>query len=251
VSRPGIPLALLAVCACLPVSANAAQTARMSAGFTPERLGAATTVSLGFQITAGGSAPSALSALQLAYPAHLGLVTSGLGLAACSPEVLEALGTAACPPDSLMGSGSALVEIQIGPELVKEPVQLAVFAGPSSDGYLHILVYATGLSPVIAQLVLSGVLVPGHIDVVVPPIPSLPEAPYVALAQMTLTIGGDLTYYERVGGRSIPYRPAGVGLPGRCPTGGFPFAATFAFVDGSDASARTAVPCPRRRPVKA
>jgi hypothetical protein len=64
---------------------------------------------------------------------------------------------------------------------------------------------------------------------------------------MRLTLGGNLTYYERVGSRNVAYHPAGVGLPRSCPRGGFPFAASFAFIDGSASRARTAVACPRRR----
>jgi len=236
----------LALCACLPAAARAAQTARINATFTPERLGAATTVSFTFQIAAGGGAPAALTGVELAYPRNLGFATSGLGLAACSPTVLEALGPAGCPANSQMGYGSALVEIQFGPVLVHETVRLALFAGPSPDGYLHLLVCATGEFPVVAEVVMSGILLPGHLSIVVPPIPSLPEAPYVALVEMHLTLGGHLTYYETVHGRSVAYHPAGVGLPGRCPHGGFPFAATFAFLDGSHTRARTSVPCPRR-----
>lgn len=219
----------------------------MHASFAPERLGAATTVSLGFRITAGADAPVALNAFDLAYPSNLGLATSGLGLAACPPEALQAVGTAACPADSRMGGGSALVEIPIGPEIVTEKVQLTLFAGPSPDGRLHVLVYASGTFPVIAQAVLYGVLRSGHLSIVVPPIPSLPDGPYVALAQMRLTLGGRLTYYEQVGGRTVAYHPAGVGLPQSCPHGGFSFAATFTFIDGGHARARTAVACPRRQ----
>ncbi len=236
----------LALCACLPAGAGAAQTARINATFTPERLGAATTISFAFQIAAGGQAPAALTGIDIAYPRNLGFATSGLGLAACSQAVLEAFGPSGCPANSQMGYGSAVVEIPIGPELVKETVRLAVFAGPSPDGYLHLLVCATGAFPVIAVAVLSGVLLPGRLRIVVPPNPSLPEAPYVSVAQMQLTLGGQLTYYETVAGARVAYRPAGVGLPSRCPRGGFAFAATFAFLDGSASRARTAVPCPRR-----
>lgn len=247
-SRPGVSLALaLALCACLPVGARAGQAAKLNANFIPEHLGAATTVSFGFQITTGARTPAALSAVHFAYPADLGLATSGLGLASCSPSELEAVGVGACPPDSRMGSGSAAVEIPFDPEVVKEGVEVTLFAGPSPDGYLHVLAYVNGVFPVYAQLVLSGVLLHGNLSIVVPPIPSLPEAPDVVVTQMQLTLGGDLTYYEQVDGRRVAYHPAGVGLPSRCPRGGFPFAATFAFVDGSELSARTAVPCPHAR----
>ena len=228
-----------------PASSQAAATARMSAAFTPEHLGAATTVSFAFQVGKVGRAPPALSAVSIAYPRNLGLATSGLGLASCSAHRLKLLGPASCPPNSHMGAGSALIELPIGESLVHERVSLTLLAGPSRDGYLHLLIYASGAFPVEAAVVLSAVLLPGHIKIVVPPIPSLPEAPYVSLAELHMTLGGGLTYYQTVKGQSVPYHPAGVGLPDSCPHGGFAFAASFKFLDGSHSRARTAVACPR------
>lgn len=216
----------------------------MSAAFKPERLGHATTISFGFQIGTPGRAPLALRGVSIAYPRNLGFATSGLGVAPCRPAVLKAIGPSACPANSLMGSGTALIELQIGPILVQERVSLTLLAGPSNDGYLHLLLYASGAYPVEAVVVASAVLLPGHLSITVPPIPSLPEAPYVSLAQLRMTLGGNLTYYETVRGQSIPYRPSGVGLPQTCPRGGFSFVATFAFLDGSHSRADTTVPCP-------
>jgi hypothetical protein len=238
---------MLASCAGVASTTQAAQTARIAATFSPERLGSATSVSLAFAIASSGRAPAALTGVDVAYPSNLGFATSGLGVAACSPAELEEVGSAVCPPDSRMGYGGALVEIPIGPVVVREKVALEVFAGPSPDGYLHVLVYASGVFPVYAQVVLPGVLLAGSLRIVVPPIPSLPAGPYVAVAHMQLTLGGALTYYERVGARSVAYRPPGVGLPRSCPRGGFAFGASFAFIDGTRSNARTAVPCPHRR----
>jgi hypothetical protein len=218
----------------------------MSAAFRPERLGKSTTVSLTFNIVTPTTDAALLSSLNLRYPANLGFATSGLGVAACLPSTLETLGSAGCPPDSRMGKGSALVQIPIGPELVKETAEIALFAGPSQNGYLQILIYATGRTPVIANVLLTTQLEPQRLDIAIPPIPSLPEAPYVSLVEMHLTLGGALTYYERVHGRNVAYHPAGIGLPRRCPRGGFPFAARFGFLDGGHTSARTRVACPRR-----
>jgi hypothetical protein len=242
-----VALALI-LATCLPVAASAAPRARMSATFRPERLGKATTISFGFQIGTPGQAPTALRGVSIAYPRNLGFATSGLGVAPCQPAVLETQGPPACPPNSLMGSGSAQIELQIGPILVQEKVGLTLLAGPSADGYLHLLLYASGAYPVEAIVVANAVLLPGRLSITVPPIPSLPEAPYVSLAQLRMTLGGNLTYYETVRGQSVPYHPAGVGLPLTCPRGGFSFAATFAFLDGSHSRADTAVPCPPARP---
>lgn len=236
-----------ALCACLPGTAGAAQRATISAGFTPERLGAATTLSLGFQIASTeGGLPSPLAGIDLHYPRDIGLATSGLGLATCDPARLEEIGATACPTNSLMGHGSALVEFQVGVEFRDETAQIYLFAGPSQNGYVRILVYAVGIAPIDAQIVFSALLLPGQLQFDVPVVPGVPEGPDVSVIRVRTTLGGDLTYYRYAHGRQIPYRPAGVGLPSTCPRGGFRFAATFSFLDGTTAKARTAVPCPAR-----
>jgi len=219
----------------------------MSAAFIPERLGAPTTVSFAFRVADGTLAPAPLAGITLAYPRGLGLATSDLGIMACPPLALETSGPATCPPDSRMGAGSATVEIAFGSDLVPEHVTLTLFAGPSPDGYLHLLIYARGQYPVEAGVVLTAVVARGQIAITVPPIPSLPAAPYVSVTEMHITLGGNLTYYETVRGRNIPYHPAGIGLPDTCPRGGFRFTSTLAFLDGESASSDTVVACPTSR----
>jgi hypothetical protein len=242
-------LALLALAAMgwLPASAAGAPTATMSAAFTPERLGAPTALSFAFRVADSEINPAALVGIQLVYPRDLGLATSGLGVSACSPTRLAAQGPAACPANSRMGDGTAVVGIAFGSDLVKETVRLTLVAGPSPDGYLHLLVYAKGKFPVEAAVILTAVLRPGRLEITVPPIPSLPAAPYVSLREMHVTLGGNLTYYETVKGRLVAYHPAGVGLPDACPRGGFRFAATFLLIDGERAGSKTSVACPERR----
>ncbi len=232
----------------LPGMARAAQSASIGAAFTPNRLGAHTTVSLGFRIVGGGGGgvPSPLTGIDFAYPANLGIATSGLGLAACAPAELEAHGPAICPANSRMGSGSALVEVPFGGELLTETARIALLAGHSPDGYFRLLVCATGESPVAARIVMPTLLQAGHLHIGVPLVPSLPGGPDVAVVQAHVTLGGDLTYYEHIHGRTLPYHPQGIVLPRRCPRGGFRFTASFAFLDGTKASAHTVAPCPRR-----
>jgi hypothetical protein len=246
-SRAGLILLALAAGACIPSDAAAAPTARMSAAFTPERLGAPTAVSFAFRVADEERDPAPLVGIQLAYPRDLGLATSDLGVMACAPAQLRALGPAGCPANSHMGYGSAVVQVAFGSDVVKETTQIALLAGPSPDGYLHLLVYASGKFPIEAAVILTAVLLPGHLAITVPPIPSLPAAPYVFLTEMHVTLGGNLTYYETLNGRPVAYHPAGVGLPTTCPHGGFRFAATFRLLDGEHTGTRAAVPCPPRR----
>ena len=218
----------------------------MSAAFTPDRLGAASTVTIAIAIDPQPAAQALpLSAIGLSFPADLGFATSGLGLAACSPPALEAEGPGVCPPDSKMGAGSATVEVAFGPDIVHENVSLELYAVPSSDGYVHLAILALGQEPVIASIVMSAVLLPGHLEVSVPPIEGLPGAPNVSLVKMRASLGGALTYYEHAHGRTVAYQPKGIGLPDSCPHGGWKLGASFAFTDGQSSQARTAVPCPR------
>jgi hypothetical protein len=146
-----------------------------------------------------------------------------------------------------MGSGSAFVKIPVGGEVETETASIALLAGPSQDGFVRLSVCATGQSPVIARVVMPSLLLDGDLKLTVPLVESLPGAPDVSVVQAHVTLGGNLTYYERRHGKTIAYRPKSVVLPKRCPRGGFRFSATFAFQDGGQATAHAAVACPRGR----
>jgi hypothetical protein len=252
--RAVVLISAVLLCAWLPAGALAAPAVKLSASLTPERLGQATTVGFGFQIEApAGQAPTPLTRIAVRYPANLGLATSGLGVAVCSPATLAASGPGGCPADSRMGSGSAAGEVAIGPEIHQETTDVTIVRGPDENGELALLFFVSGENPIIAQLVLPALLLPasmpfgGLVNIAIPPIPSLPEAPDIALVGLRSTIGaGHLTYYERVHGKLVAYRPNGILLPDSCPRGGFPFAAELTFQDGSRVGAHTAVPCPAR-----
>lgn len=244
--------AAILLCACLPAAAQAAQSVKLTATLTPERLGHGTTVGFAFEIAAPANrVPPPLTGLDLSYPGNLGFALSGLGLATCSPTTLEASGPKGCPSVSRMGYGAALAEIPVGPLIVREPAEVAIVRAPGQGGHLALLFYADGEAPVSAQIVFPGLLVPapapfgGQVHVDVPLVPSLPAAPDVAIVRLRSTLGPlHLTYYKHVNGRTIAYSPKGILLPKKCPHGGFPFAGRFTFLDGSTASARTTVPCP-------
>jgi hypothetical protein len=238
-------LALSSALAVTPVSAT--QITSISAGFSPLRLGSPTALSLGFDVrTPDGSLPSPLTALAFHYPANLGIGTSGLGVATCSPTKLSQDGPQACPANSIMGGGSALAMFQVSPEVSEETASIALVAGPSQNGYLKLLISATGTFPVQARIVMSTLLLPGQLQISVPLVEGLPEGPDVAVVRVKATIGGKLTYYERSHGRRVAYHPAGILLPKHCPAGGFRFAASFTFLDGTHSEAQTVVKCPRR-----
>ena len=241
----------LALTLLLPANAGASQSATLHVALTPEHLGGRTTILFDLQISsAGAQVPSPLTAVNLLYPKDVGLITSGLGLQTCSPAHLESQGR--CPANSLMGYGQALVEFPIGPELIQEHGAITTWMAPAVDGHLTLLFYAEANTPVSASLIFTSQLLDapapfgGELATDIPLIPTLPEAPDAAVVAMTTTIGPmNVTYYRQFRGKSIPYHPRGVRLPKRCPRGGFPFAASFTFRDGTHTTARTAVPCPR------
>jgi hypothetical protein len=247
-------LLLLALSLWLAVPAQASQSVKLNVALKPEQLGSGTTIVFGFVIAAQQSrVPAPLTALDLFYPANIGLVTSGLGLSTCSTNTLEALGPEGCPADSLMGHGSAVVEIPFGPDIIRETGLITTWMAPIQNGHLALLFCAEGEQPVQAQLIFTaGVLEApapfgGRLDTHIPIIETLPETPDASVVQLSATIGPmDITYYRRAHGKTIAYEPNGLLLPNSCPHGGFPFAATFAFLDGTHASARTSVPCPVR-----
>jgi hypothetical protein len=190
------------------------------------------------------AAPPPLSAIDFSFPSELGFATSGLGLAACQPAPLEREGEAACPANSKVGSGSAVVAVQFGSNLVVEDVALELYAGPSPDGYLHLLIEAYGKWPIEARIIMEGVVLPGHLRITIPAVSGVPGAPDVSLVRLTVTLGGAITYYERVHGHVRTYRPRGIGLPSNCPHGGWRFGATLAFIGGERGHASDVVGCP-------
>ena len=243
----------LAACA-LPTGARAAPPgASLSAAFTPERLGRRGTLDFGFSFSAPpGQVPPPLTRIELRYPDNLGIALSGLGLADCTAQTLEASGPAGCPPNSVMGYGVAFTGIVLGSTTITESAPITILRSPDQEGRLAVLFSAEGTTPVDTRIVFPGLLLPapapfgGLVSVGVPLVPTLPGAPYISVIQLHATIGPEnVTYYEQAGGTTLAYRPKGILLPDSCPPGGFPFAAEFSFSDGSHAGARTAAPCPR------
>jgi hypothetical protein len=246
-------LALLLTFWLLSVSGvSAAQSVDLQVALRPEHLGAGTTMDFRFEIVSPpGKVPPPLTSVEFRYPANFGLLTSGLGLATCTTTTLEELGPEGCPAEAQMGFGSAVVEIPLGPEIVRETGNLTAWMAPPQDGHIALSFYAEGTTPILAQLIFPGVVLGaaqpfgGRLHTQIPIIPTLPEAPNAAVVRLRATIGPlNVTYYHHSGGRTLAYQPNGILLPRTCPRGGFPFEAAFSFLDGSRSSAHTRIPCP-------
>ncbi len=246
---------MAAICLAIPAQASAAESATLHASFTPDRLGASTTVGFGFELAnSEGGLPAPLSGVTLRLPPGIDYLTTTLGLAICQPAALLARGLSGCPANSRLGFGSALVEVPFGTGSGHEIPDIQAFMGPPRNGNIVVLFYANGQAPVYAQIVLAGELIEGtstlggRIQTPVPLIPSVTAGPPVSILSVHTTIGPNgLVYHERRHGRLVSFHPKGVSLPERCPRHGFQFSAIFQFVDGTSAEAADTVPCPPRR----
>jgi hypothetical protein len=246
--------ALLA-CICLCSAASAEQTVALHTSFSPNRLGASTTIGFGFDIAGpNGAAPAPLRSVSLRLPPGINYLSTTLGLAICQPAALLERGLAGCPPNSRLGFGSAFVEVPFGGTAGSEIPDIQALMGPPHDGNIVVLFYADGREPVYAQLVFQGELIAGtqtlggSLNTAIPLVPSVPAGPPVSIVSVRTTIGpAHLTYYEHVRGRTISFHPVGVSVPQRCPRGGFVFSASFSFADGTTTIANSTVPCPPRR----
>jgi hypothetical protein len=231
----------------------AAPTVKLSAALPPEHLGQVAAINFSFSIH---FAPSEellpLTQVSLLYPAHLDILTSELGLETCNSARLNVLGPEGCPSNSVMGYGLGLTELRFGPQIVYEWEHVVVFMAPIQNGNLGLLLYSVGYSPVSAELVYPGIVLPasapfgGELFSNMPLVPSLPEAPDAALVKFSTSLGSSkVTYYSYKHGKRVAYHPRGVRLPRTCPAGGFRFAIRFVYLGGTRGSGETAVPCPR------
>jgi len=243
---------MLAALALLPATARAAPSATLHVGFSPYVLGRATNVSFNLNITAPpGQLPPPLAGLDVLYPRSLGLDVSGLGITTCKQALLEELGPAGCPIESVMGHGTATAELPVGSETFDETAQISIIRAPEGEGHIAMYFNVIADTPVTAEFVLDGVLLPGpppyeHIHIAVPLIPGLADGPDVSVVRMDATFGPKgLIYYERTDGKLVPYQPQGILLPRHCPRHGFPFAAALAFANETHTNTTTTVPCPR------
>ncbi len=252
--RSAVPAALL-LCCVLAGAARAEVPASLSAHFTPLQLGGRTTLAFGFAFAAPpGQVPPPLTEVQLHYPDNLGIGLSGLGLATCDVRTLETLGPSHCPPNSVMGYGVAYTGIVLGTTPIRESAPITILRAPDQANKLTLLFYAEGTAPVTTKIVFPGQLLPAHspfgglVSIGVPLVPTLPGAPYISVIHLRATIGPiGVTYFERVAGVTLAYKPRGILLPFQCPRAGFPFAARFDFSDDTYATARTSVHCPPHR----
>jgi hypothetical protein len=228
----------------LPGELPEATVGAVGASFTPDRLGAPTGLHLTFRYTGPSrTVPAAVRRVVVHLPEGLGIYPPH-GSRTCSAARLQARGPSGCPAFAKVGAGSAKLGAHLGTLNLSENATLTAWAGPEQDGNPTLDIAGQGLSPLEERVVMSGVLEPDSLPygmemiVTIPPVPTLPTEPDASLLNFSLTLGSIHRSHGAPGGAEL------IRVPRVCPAGGFPFAATFSYVDGTTGSARTRVPCP-------
>ncbi len=234
------------------VAAGASERVALGVSFAPDRLGSYASIATSIQIAGvAGATPSPVTSFELFLPTGAEIGSSSLGLAICSSAVLATTGPEGCPPNAWIGSGSAIVTVPFGPELVREQAPIVAVMGPPVDEQVVMLLYAEARTPILAQLILPGELLPDsgvfgeRLASIVPVTATLPGADDAAMTALELNIDPPGLLYEKVvHERTVDYHPQGVAIPAKCPHGGFPFRAVLHFQNGDTVTSRRTVPCP-------
>lgn len=265
--RPRAALAVLVVlCAatgwCGAAIASAAATAPVSvtAAFDHDAaLGSPTALDVRLRLDPDQLTTAPLTEVRFAYPRSLGLVSSGLGLAACTRPasdfaqvLIVAPRLGGCSPNAVMGYGTALARVRLSNgQVIREYAVVTVLSGQFEQGRLGLVVFVDGQHPFGAKLAFEGEIgdapapYGGALTVRMPIVPGLEELATISLMELHITIGSHaIRYYEHRRGQLVAYHPEGVELPARCPRHGFRFRAQVSFADHSRRSATSTTPCP-------
>jgi hypothetical protein len=255
-------LSAAAALAAMVGSALAAEPIRASTRFDPDAaLGSASAVEVSLHIDRS-AAREPLDEVRFAYPRGLGVVSSGLGLAACTRPasdfvkvLISAPRLGGCSPNAVMGIGTAraLVKLTTGGQVIPEYASVTLLSGALERGRLGLVAYVDGRHPFGGKLAFAGDVrdLPapygGELTVRLPAIPGIADLATIYVVDMQLTIGSHaIRYYERRGGRRVAYHPQGVLLPSACPAHGFRFRVGLGFADGTRRTATSLAPCPSR-----
>jgi hypothetical protein len=216
-------------------------TATITPTLAPDRLGAKAALTLTVSYTggeAGVPTPVRRSILQL--PAGLGLEIPSLR--SCDPARLLAHGVSGCPRQSEIGHGYATAAVLAGSLKLTERIALTVFTSALGNTGPTFAILARGYTPLDQRMVFTGTVLPDRppygeqLEVVLPPIPTLPHEPDASIVGLSLTMG--------TSERPRQHDANTVVIPVDCPPGGFPFAAAFTYADGSSGNSIAAAPCP-------
>lgn len=253
--RVRIIATMLAGCALLLGVATAAQAEQVvtitQAGFKPDRLGVPTNVFGRATISSTNlPVPSPITHFTAYGPAGATMDLQGTGT--CSAAKLENLGPPACPANSRAGFGEVEGAYEIAKEIVRENATLDFFLGDNRPGHTTLLIYLNGSTPVSIQLVFKATVVHGPkpyglgFSLDVPIIKVLPEASDASAIGGFLTIGAkNVAYYKKVHGKRKLFHVKGLITPKTC-HGGWPVETQISFEDGTTATGKRTIPCPKK-----
>lgn len=246
-------IGILLACACgaLVGVAWAGDTLIVKEAFTPDRLGAATNLSITASFASSADiVPAPLSKLVLYGPAGLRVQAQGAGT--CTEAVLIQHGASGCPADSRVGFGGGVAVLALPRGIVREPFTLDFFFAPSVHGHLRLLAHASGSSPAAAEVVVTAKEIRAPkpyglgFSVQVPQISTIPGAAYVSVESAFATLGsGDVAYFKTVHGHRTLVHLKGLIVPETCPAAGFPTRGTAVFADGATFTVNPTIPCPQ------
>jgi hypothetical protein len=234
-------------------AARAEETVSITeAGFSPNRPGMPTNAFGSATISSTtGPVPSPITHVNVYGPAGVTLDLQGTGV--CAEELLQQRGPAACPANSRAGFGGGQGIYKLGKELVEEKYTLDFFLSDNRPGHTKLLIFLSGSTPVLVEIVLKGTVINGPkpyglgFSVEVPPIKVLPEASNASAKTAFLTLGAhNVAYYRKVHGKRRLLHVRGIVLPKSCPRTGWPVASQFMFEDGSTVMAKRTIRCPRK-----
>jgi hypothetical protein len=243
---PIAALLALASCGCVlqAAPASASTQAGLHASFAPDRLGASTALTLALRFSGDAEGvPAPLRTVGLHLPAGMGIELRGTST--CARARLRSRGATGCPATALLGRGRARLEVHAGSQTIPEQAALWAFRGPpGAGGAVTLELLGVGNTPLQQRTISTGVLhsdgapFGSQLTITIPPIPTVAFEPNASFDSLSLTVGvlAGTPRAHAAGARIV--------VPRRCPSGGFPFAATIGFADGSHTRAATAVPCP-------
>jgi len=222
------------------------------AGFSPNTPGMPTNAFGSATISSTtGPVPSPIRHVNVYGPAGVTLDLQGTGV--CSEAVLIKSGPQGCPANSRAGFGGGQGIYQLGKELVEEKYTLDFFLSDNRPGHTKLVIFLSGSTPVIVEVVLTGTVITGPppyglgFSVDVPPIKVLPEASNASAKTAFLTLGAhNVHYYRKVHGKRKLFHVKGIVLPKSCPRTGWPVASQFTFEDGSTVMAKRTIACRRK-----
>jgi hypothetical protein len=234
-------------------SVSAEPTLTIHAHASPDKLGASTNLSATATFGSSGlGVQSPVLKTTFFGPKGMSIDVRGAGTCTANPTRLQEAGPRACPTSSRIGFGAGVGLVEIAKEVVKGHFTLEFFLAPSVRGLPAMLVYVNFTTPTSWQQVLLAYAVKGSspygigIALDVPSLSLLPGGLLGWEESVSVTLGSaSVAYYRTVHGKKRLVHVRGIVLPRRCPPGGFPIAADVEFADGSTATSRSTIPCPR------